>query len=480
LATAFGAGALVDAYLVALTVPFLLNTSIVSTLEASFVPVYLSCKTETGLARATAFAESAHLWLFVGGTLLMAGAYGAMPALLSRQAPGFSTDQLTLARHLYVWIAPSIVFAGLYALGRSVLNAEQRFLWPALAPAIGAAVTTAVILLGRRALGIDAAAIGYTAGTAALWLTVYVPLTIAKLPGRGLFASWRNPDVWRLFRIAGPLCVGVVATAGVAVVDRLMASRFPAGVIAGLSYADRIVQIPVTILATAVTTAAFPALSVFAANHDFAGIRRTLAAGIELLAMTLVPVAVLIIVFRRDIVAVVFERGQFRASDVEMVATLLSGLAIGLAFMGTFQLIPRVFNALQMAPFVALSGLLNLGFKTLFNLFLVPAFGYIGFAVATSAMYIATGFTMLWLLRRTLGRLNLSDTIPTLTATLVGSVVLGVLGTGLAAFLKATGPFNRLIVAGGLACALYLATLWLLTGRALLMRKPDPYTTTSV
>ena len=69
-------------------------------------------------------------------------------------------------------------------------------------------MTIAVILGGRQSLGISAAAIGYTAGTAALWLTVYLPVVANRFPEYGLVQEWRNADVFRLVRSAGPLVLG--------------------------------------------------------------------------------------------------------------------------------------------------------------------------------------------------------------------------------------------------------------------------------
>jgi len=186
LATSFGAGAAVDAYLVALAIPFLINTSIASMLEAAFIPVYLGCKSEGGPMRATRFAGAVHLWVLAGSAVLTLGMYAALPLLLPLQAPGFPTERLISAQRLARLMAPSIFFGSLYALGRSVLNAERRFITPALAPGIAACVTIAVILGGRQSLGISAAAIGYTAGTAALWLTVYLPVVTNRFPEYGL------------------------------------------------------------------------------------------------------------------------------------------------------------------------------------------------------------------------------------------------------------------------------------------------------
>jgi putative peptidoglycan lipid II flippase len=415
--------------------------------------------------RATRFAGAVHMWVLAGGAVLTLGMYAVFPLFLPLQAPGFSAERLTAAQHLARLMAPSVFFGGLYALGRSVLNAERRFVAPALAPGLAACVTIAVILAGRQSLGISAAAIGYTAGTAILWLAVYLPIAMNRLPGHELVHDWKNTDALRLLRSAGPLVLGVAAMSAIPVVDRFMASRFPVGVISALSYADRVMQVPVAILVTTVTTAVFPALSQFSARQDLVGIRRTVGAGIQLIAMSLVPVAVLLALLSRDVVAVLFERGQFTASDVQTTAGAVTALAAGLVFVGLFQLVPRVFNAMQLTSLVALSGFMNLGFKTGFNVLLVPTFGYIGFALATSAMYAATGVIMLWLLRQRIKSLDLARILPALGATFVGAVLMAIVGLGAMGLLRASPPLVRLMLTAVTAGAAYAATLWITGGR---------------
>lgn len=467
IATAFGAGAFVDAYLVAVAVPLLVNTSVTSTLEAVFVPEYLTIKTRNGCVDATRFANATHLWLFTGGVIVATCLCFLLPALLSTLAPGFNSEQLAITRRLGWMIAPSVVFGSLYAYGRSVLNAERRFIPPAIGPGIGAAAAIAVIVAGRDALGISAAAIGYTVGMAAMWTTVYLPIVMLKMPARAFSLDWRNRDLINLGRSAAPLLAGVGAMSAIPVIDRLMASHFPAGAISALSYADRVIQTPVTIMVAAVTTATFPALSQFAAERDFSSLRRTMTTAMELVTMSLAPFVVLFMLFSREIVAVLFERGRFTAADSQMTGYAVVGLAAGLTFLGLFQLVPRVFNAMRLTRFVALSGFLNLGFKTVFNLLLVPTLGYVGFAWATSSMYVATGAIMLLLLRRRIGGLDLGAMVPRLCAIFSSAIVMAVIGYGGRELLDGVDPLRRLVLAGGTACLGYVGLLWVVQGRHL-------------
>ena len=459
----FGGGATVDAYLVAVSIPFLIGTSVVSTLEAAFVPIYLAGRKDGG-HRAAEFARATHGWLLAGAAALTILFLLAVPVLVPWQAPGFGSDQRALAAQFAFWISPSIVFLTLYGFGRSVLNAEQRFTWPALAPATGAVTMILVMVVGRRWLGVAALAAGYSAASAATWLTVYVPLVIARLPG-GVSGHWRNADARSLAASAGLLLCGVMAMSALPVVDRLMASRFPAGAISSLAYADRVVQIPMTLIATAVVTAVFPVMSTHAATRDLPRMRGTIGVSVRLLASLLVPVAVLLVVSGADVVHLAFERGAFQAAQAEMTTVAVRGLALGLVFVGVLQVLPRAFNAMQLAFWVALWGALNLAFKIAFNWVLVPLLGFAGFAIATSAMYAATGAVMAGVLRSYLGGLDFRATWPALLSIVGAGLVMTAVAVGISAALPVAPPIARIATTAILSGGAYLAVLWLLSGR---------------
>ena len=464
-AASYGAGVAVDAYLVAVAVPVMINTSLVSTLEAAFIPTYLASKADGGRARVEALAADAQAWLIGVSVLAVAVILSALPWLAPLQAPGFPPDEIRLVQRLAMWTTPSVVFAGLYALGRSILNAEQRFFFPAFAQAVSAIVMIAVMVLGRRTMGITALAAAYTAGTIALWLTVYIPILIGGLPGVEVRLRRPSADLRHLIRLIAPVIVGVLAMSAIAIVDRVMASRFPAGAISALGYADRVVQVPLTLIVTAVTTAAFPVLAQHAVSGDLTALKRVLRTSVVLIAIILTPLVVVVMVRADDIVSVIFERGAFTAADAQLTSLALVGFASGLVFMGIFQMVPRAFNALHLSSFIALSGVLSLGFKILFNVVFVARWGFIGFPLATSAMYCAAGVVMAGLLRRRIRGLGLRSILPGLGAALAGAIATVAVVALLGPRVREWAPLARLAVLSSAALAVYAPTVWLVSGR---------------
>src|SRR6185436_8646181 len=139
LATAFGAGAGMDAFLVALMIPnFGRRMFAEGAFSQAFVPVFTATKT-TGTQ-----AEARDLMAVVMGTLggflsiiTLVGCLAA-PLLVLLFASGFATDpeKSRLSAELLRWTFPYLMFISLTSMAGGVLNAYGRFAVPAFTPVI--------------------------------------------------------------------------------------------------------------------------------------------------------------------------------------------------------------------------------------------------------------------------------------------------------------------------------------------------------
>src|SRR5574337_2182133 len=119
---------------------------------------------------------------------------------------------------------------------------------------------------------------------------------------------------------------------GSAVVDTLFASRLldPELAPAAIDKAFRLYMLPQGVFAVAVTVVLFPSLSRLAARGDAPGLRRALDGGIRQIAFLLIPAAPVSIVLADPIVRLVYQRGEFTASDTTVVSQCLQAFSLGL------------------------------------------------------------------------------------------------------------------------------------------------------
>ena len=180
------------------------------------------------------------------------------------------------------------------------------------------------------------------------------------------------------------------------VVGTLFASRLldPELAPTAIDKAFRLYMLPQGIFAVAVTTVLFPTLARLAARDDLAGLRRALDGGIRQIAFLLVPAALVSIVLADPIVRLVYERGEFTASDTTVVADCLQAFSIGLVFNGWMLILNRSFYAVQsnwIPTAVALGAVgLNAALNAVFY-----RFGIWGIPLATATVNIVGAAALL-------------------------------------------------------------------------------------
>src|SRR5262249_39405502 len=115
-----------------------------------------------------------------------------------------------------------------------------------------------------------------------------------------------------------------------------IASLLPTGAVTGLSNAQILYTLPVSLFGVAVSAAELPAMSSDAARDHgssdarFAALRTRINSGLERLAVFVVPSAVAFVALGDVVAGTVLQTGRFTAEDSRYVWGILAGSSIGL------------------------------------------------------------------------------------------------------------------------------------------------------
>jgi putative peptidoglycan lipid II flippase len=173
-----------------------------------------------------------------------------------------------------------------------------------------------------------------------------------------------------------------------------------------------------------------------------------------------VPATVGLIVLAHPIVALLFERGQFTASDTASTASALSAYAVGLTGYSVVKIASPTFYALGESRTPVVVSVLSVLANVALNLLFVHEFGYWGLALGTSLAALLNAGLLLVLLRRRLGGLPLRHLSSVLVRVAIASAVMGVAAWGLDRELHLWMP--------GTALPIQIARVGLTIGGALL------------
>lgn len=457
----FGRGADVAVFTAASAVPTIVYDLLINgAISAALVPVF------------SAYAEEddREFWRVAASVITIALlAVAAVTGLLIWQAPlavallagGFPDTLREQAILMTRLLLPATIFMALSGLITALLQARQRFLLPAF--------TTSAYNLG-----IIAGALLLTPFFGPLSLVAGVLLgallqVILQLPGlRG--ADYRprielaHPGVQRILRLYAPVALGIGFSVVGIVLDRNLASRLDPSTIPTMRYATTLIQFPLGLVAAAVSFAVLPTLSRQAAASDEAAFRATLAMGIKVVILLVLPATAGLAALGGPIVELLYQRGAFDARDTAATARALLFYLPGLPAAALDQMLLFAFYARNrtLAPNLVQGGAILI--------YAVAAIGLLQFSTLRIEALIL-GNTAQWighllllaLLARGIVDLRGLRVGEALAKCLLASALLAAAGALLTPALAPFGAFWQIVVAGSAASAAYF-------GACLLMR----------
>jgi putative peptidoglycan lipid II flippase len=172
------------------------------------------------------------------------------------------------------------------------------------------------------------------------------------------------------------------------VVDNAMAARFAAhGSVAALNYGRKAVTFPVDLSAIAFVTVILPYFSKRAAAHDWHDLLKTLRRYLWLIFAINLPIVVVLVIWSKPIVRLLFEHGEFGAADTEIVARVLAYYAFTLPFYVAFIVLMKLLSSLRENVAAIWFGGTVLVSDVLLNYVLSKRMGVSGIALATPCVY---------------------------------------------------------------------------------------------
>jgi len=335
------------------------------------------------------------------------------PQLIIILGGGYDAALQASAVEMIRLILPAIFFLGMSGVVTGLLYALQRPAYPAFTTAAYNLGIVVIALALTPLFGIASLIIGIIIGAA---LQV-----LLQLPGlRGMqyhfTLDFAHPALRQILKLYFPVLAGLFISIIGVFIDRYLASYTGAQSLAWMQAATVLVQLPLGLVGTAISFAILPELSrqtkddrqqtteknskLPITNYEFTS---TLAFGIKLVLLLILPATVGLFILAHPIVALLFERGAFTAMDTAQTALALQFYLIGLPFAAIDQPLVFAFYARKntLAPnLVAFAGV---AVYVVVALALYRPLGFIGLVIANSAQLTSHAVVMLWLTQTRLG-----------------------------------------------------------------------------
>jgi putative peptidoglycan lipid II flippase len=400
----FGTGDHLDSFYIGYVVPELVINVVAGAFNTVLIPTYIRVREQEGKGAADKLFSSATVLSLGILSIATLGILGFAPLYLPHLASGFSPEKLDLTYKLLWTVSPLVLLTGLLTIWSAVLNAGERFALAAIVPMIFPLLTIAFLFMAPT-LGVFGLTAGLVVGAILELILLGVALRRQRIP---LMPRWYGYDqnLHQVIQQYLPMIAGSFLMCSTGIVDQAMAATLTSGSVSSLNYGNRITALPITLISTALGTAVIPYFSKMVANGQWRELRSTLNRAMQWITIATMPVALLLIVFSEPIVRVLFQRGSFTSSDVQLVAQIQIFFALQIPLRGPGSLVVQLISTARANHILMWGSAVNLIINIVLDYVFMKKFGVAGIALSTTFVYLFST-TYLWISAHYLIKKNL-------------------------------------------------------------------------
>jgi putative peptidoglycan lipid II flippase len=401
----FGVSAELDAYYAAFRIPDLVFLGVMSVaFGAAFIPVFGGFLGK-GDSEAAWRLSSAVIELAMVTTVLLCVLAFALADPLMRHviAPDLPAEVMPDAIRTMRILLLSPLLIGLGIAAKGILEAQDLFTLPALAPvAYNAAIIFGIIVLAPS-MGIEGVAIGAVVG-AALHIVMQAPGLLRSgfrfLPA---LRPIRVAGVSEVVRLLGPRVIGQAAFQINFIWITGLANRSGEGRVAALNFGWQMLMLPHGLIALSISTVIFPRMARLYDQGKTDEIRRVFTQALAPMLFLTLPASIGLYEFRFAVVKALFENGRFDELGTELVASAIEFLALGLVFYALVEVATRIFYAMKDTVTPVIAGVVIIIINMIIGYALLDSLGHTGLAIGLTASTGIEALILMAVLRKRIG-----------------------------------------------------------------------------
>ncbi len=345
LAYSFGAGHTLDIYYASFRIPDLIFVSIASMVSASVLVPFFIDRFNNDSDKGKRFIDSIFSAFFISIIVISVITYFFIPQLINLLLPGFQNDpslpQLILASRILL-LSP--IFLGISNFLSSITQMHKRFLVYALSPILyNFGIVVGIVFL-NPIIGFNGLIWGVVIG-AFLHMMVQVPFIFHKesFPQFSFNIHWS--DISRVIFISLPRTITLSSNQLASFFLISLASFMSGGSISVFSLALNLQSVPLTIVGVSYSSAIFPTLSKYFVEKNRKEFLKQMIDSARHIVFWSIPITVLFIVLRAQIVRTIYGAGQFDWADTRLTAATLAIFIISVVGQSLVLLFVRAYYA---------------------------------------------------------------------------------------------------------------------------------------
>lgn len=396
LAYYFGQGELTDTYFIAFQIPnalmYILGIDLLRGMTSSIFSGSLAQKRMQDLSvQFSTIFNGAFLLTFVVSII----GIWKMPALIRIIPFTFQDSSFEMTVLLGRLLFPFLMVFGLSTYLGATLNAFRNFFLPGLSLIIANIIMIVSLLFLADSLSIVSLAYGTITGFTLACVIQFIYIVKTKIPYKISAFNFLIEPVRNYFRKSLPLLLVTSLAQLTIFTGFIIALKIDEGMVSALSYAGKINELSLSLFVLPLLTVLLPEFSRNKAVNNIEKLKTNIRFGIEVIATVIVFWISFITVFYREVIYILFQRGEFTALNTMLTSDILMIYIIGICFQSAHLFFVFVYLGMQKTKALTLIGIsayiINIGLL----LFLSNKYGVLGIAWASTITSIIYSFLLI-------------------------------------------------------------------------------------
>lgn len=417
LAYYYGTGSIVDAYIMALTIPTILFGWL-SSLSVSYIPFYYEIGKKNKIKE---YTNSIITITVIVSLFCIALGEVFAPWIIKICAPGYYGERFDLTVKFFRIYLFSCLFIPIYKIFVSFVKCKKAYV-AATIPDLFNSFVVIMVIVASQYLGREFLAYGN------LLAVIVQVILIASI---AIKLGYRyKPEITQIEYIKKTaLTVVPIFFSNMLVqinlfIDRIFASKLNTGSLSALNYGETIKDFVYYLGSIAVLTIIFPLISEKVSDGKMEEVTQIVKKGFNLTTVLFIPLQFGIIFFAKPLIELIFQRGMFSTNSSNMTSNSLIFYSIGLFAIVMNAISHNLYYSLKKTKWVLLTSLGNVILNVIFNLLLVRQLDYIGLALSTSIASIILLPINFYLVKRVLPSFRYRTVGIVLLKSVVASVIM--------------------------------------------------------
>jgi putative peptidoglycan lipid II flippase len=423
IANFLGTSAEYDIILVALAIPSMIGTILMTALPSAGIPT-LQNGGGAGIGTCNIFRTAFFRINLIIGLALMVIVAVSLPFLGRLLGTGIEKESVGLVLKYGYLFCLLIPIRTIEAAFQSFMHVRFHFIFPAISTIAFNIVIIGLLAGLFPALGPPIYVIAVIAGTFVEMALIGVPayMMYRKSDSHSVSLQFSTPEYVRLLGM-----IALVEAIGLFVdpFDRYLAGIYLSpGYVSANYYANLVGQLPIRIVVVSLSVAIFPSLSEMAAAKDIRGLAGLYHRAIAICLLLIIPITVYSFYFRNEIISFLFERGRFNERSRELTSGVFFYYAIAMVFSSIYFIQSRVLFSLKVWRNLLWARIIGLSAKIILGILLIKEHWALAIGGGTMVMSAISAVIIEYDLYRNLNIRYTPASLKIILRALIGGIIM--------------------------------------------------------